>query len=80
MVESEIIGKLNNILAQEFEVEVSAIKPEGNIKDTLMLNSLDAVDMIAVIEYEFGIKIPSAEYAKMKIFSQLYDYLITHLN
>jgi len=80
MESTEVIDKLNNILAQEFEVEVSTIKPEGNIKDTLMLNSLDAVDMIAVIEYEFGIKIPSTEYAKMKIFSQLYDYIITHLN
>jgi len=79
MTDTEIIEKLNNILAKEFEVEVSTIVPDGNIKDTLMLNSLDAVDMIAVIEYEFGIKIPAAEYAQMKKFSQLYTYMTEHL-
>ncbi len=76
---TDTIEKLNNILAQEFEVDVAKIKPEANIKETLMLNSLDAVDMIAVIEYEFGVKIPSGEYAHMKVFSQLYEYLTEHL-
>ena len=47
---TDTIEKLNIILAQEFEVDVAKIKPEANIKETLMLNSLDAVDMIAVIE------------------------------
>ena len=79
MEKTELISKLNDILAQEFEVDVAKIKPEANIKETLMLNSLDAVDMIAVIEYEFGVKIPSGEYAKMKVFSQLYEYLTEHL-
>ncbi|MBQ4230475.1 MAG: acyl carrier protein [Salinivirgaceae bacterium] len=79
MESSELISKLNDILAQEFEVDVAKIKPEANIKETLMLNSLDAVDMIAVIEYEFGVKIPSGEYAHMKVFSQLYDYMLNAL-
>ena len=79
MESTELISKLNDILAQEFEVDVAKIKPEANIKETLMLNSLDAVDMIAVIEYEFGEKIPSGEYAHMKVFSQLYEYLTEHL-
>ena len=75
MERTELISKLNNILAQEFEVDVAKIAPDANIKETLMLNSLDAVDMIAVIEYEFGVKIPSGEYAQIKIFAQLYDYM-----
>ena len=79
MEKVELINKLNLILAQEFEVDAAKIKPEANIKETLMLNSLDAVDMIAVIEYEFGVKIPSGEYAHMKVFSQLYEYLTEHL-
>ncbi|MBO7145588.1 MAG: acyl carrier protein [Salinivirgaceae bacterium] len=79
MEKVELINKLNLILAQEFEVDAAKIKPEANIKETLMLNSLDAIDMIAVIEYEFGVKIPAGEYAHIKIFSQLYDYMQTAL-
>ena len=77
MEKVELINKLNLILAQEFEVDAAKIKPEANIKETLMLNSLDAIDMIAVIEYEFGVKIPAGEYAHIKIFSQPYDYMQT---
>lgn len=76
---NEVINKLNNILAKEFEIDESTIKPDANIKDTLMLNSLDVVDMIAVIEYEFGVKIPTDEYAKMKNFEPMYRYVIEHI-
>ncbi len=80
MEKTELISKLNYILAKEFEVDAATISDEANIKETLMLNSLDVVDMIAVIEYEFGVKIPADEYAKMKQFSQLYDYMDRHIN
>lgn len=79
MDKNQLIDKLNHILAEEFEVDVNAITPDANIKHTLMLNSLDAVDMIAVIEYEFGIKIPSEVYTKTKIFAELYDYLLNNI-
>lgn len=79
MEKDELIGKLNKILADEFEVELSKITPEANIKDTLMLNSLDIVDMIAVIEYEFGYKISTDDYKKIKSFAQLYDFLYKNI-
>lgn len=79
MEKNELIGKLNKILSDEFEVELSKITPEANIKDTLMLNSLDVVDMIAVIEYEFGYKISSDDYKKIKTFAQLHDFLHSNI-
>ncbi len=79
MEKDELIGKLNKILADEFEVELSKITPEANIKDTLMLNSLDIVDMIAVIEYVFGYKISTDDYKKIKSFAQLYDFLYKNI-
>lgn len=79
MEKVELIGKLNKILAEEFEVEESKITPEANIKDTLMLNSLDIVDMIAIIEYEFGYKISTEDYKKIKTFAQLYDFLYNNI-
>lgn len=79
MGKDELIVKLNKILADEFEVEVSKLTPEANIKDTLMLNSLDMVDMIAIIEYEFGYKISTEDYKKIKTFVQLYDHLYSNI-
>lgn len=75
MDKETFIGKLNELLAEEFEVEVSTIKPNATIKITLALDSLSFVDLIAVIENEFGVKIPGQELKDFKVFSHLYDYI-----
>ena len=61
MEKNELIAKINETLAEEFEVEVSDITPEANIKETLQLDSLSLVDMVALVECEFGVKIQGAE-------------------
>lgn len=75
MEKKELIAKVNEVLAEEFEVEVSEITPEANIKQTLQLDSLSLVDMVALIENEFGVKIPTADLGQIKTFEALYDYL-----
>ena len=75
MERKELIAKVNAVLAEEFEVEESIITPDANIKQTLQLDSLSLVDMVALIENEFGVKIPSAELGQIKTFEALYDYL-----
>ena len=75
MEKIELIKKVNEVLAEEFEKEVEELSPEKNIKQTLELDSLSLVDMGALIENEFGVKIPSADLVKVQTFEQLYDYL-----
>ncbi|MBQ4508594.1 MAG: acyl carrier protein [Paludibacteraceae bacterium] len=75
MEKQELIEKVNSVLAEEFEVEESIITPEANIKTTLQLDSLSLVDMVALIESEFGVKILPADLAKVQTFEALYDYL-----
>ena len=75
MEKNELIAKINETLAEEFEVEVSDITPEANIKETLELDSLSLVDMVALGESEFGVKIQGAEMLKIQTFQALYDYI-----
>ena len=75
MEKNELIAKINETLAEEFEVEVSDITPEANIKETLELDSLSLVDMVALVESEFGVKIQGAEMLKVQTFQALYDYI-----
>ena len=70
-----MIAKINETLAEEFEVEVSDITPDANIKETLQLDSLSLVDMVALVESEFGVKIQGAEMLKIQTFQTLYDYI-----
>ena len=75
MEKNELIAKINETLAEEFEVEVSDITPDANIKEALQLDSLSLVDMVALVESEFGVKIQGAEMLKIQTFQALYDYI-----
>ena len=75
MEKKELIAKINEVLADEFEVEVSNITPDANIKKTLQLDSLSLVDMVALIEDTFGVSIKGAEVANIQTFGALYDFV-----
>ena len=75
MEKNELIAKVNSVLAEEFEVEESIITPDAPSKQTLQLDSLSLVDMVALIENEFGVKIPTADLGQILTFQALYDYL-----
>ena len=75
MEKYELIERINEALAEEFEVEISDITPEANIKETLELDSLSLVDMVALIENMFGIKLKGQEFASIKTFENLYDFI-----
>ena len=66
---------LNLAIAEEFEIEVSDITPEAPIKETLDLDSLSLLDLVAVIEGETGVKLSGTEAVKLVTFQALYDYL-----
>ena len=80
MEKNELIAKMNSVLANEFEVEESEIAPEKEIKATLQLDSLSLVDMIAVIEEEFGVEIKGQSVAQVKTFQNLYDFVYEKTN
>lgn len=79
MEKAELIEKINEVLAEEFEVDVEVITPDANIKETLQLDSLALVDMVALLETEFGVKIAGAEIVNIKTFKALYDFVAERL-
>ena len=66
---------LNLAIAEEFEIEVTAITPEARIKETLDLDSLSLLDLVAVVEKVTGVKLGGTEAVKLLTFQALYDYL-----
>lgn len=77
MTNEEIISKINEYLSEEFEVEISDITAEGSLKETLELDSLDYVDLVVIIEGNFGIKVKQEDFPGILTFQNLYDYVIS---
>lgn len=74
-----IIAKINGFLAEEFEVEASKITPDANLKETLELDSLDYIDLVVVIETNFGFKVKPEDFIKITTFQDFYDYVAVRL-
>jgi acyl carrier protein len=72
MVKSKIAEKLNAILIDEFEVNPSVISEEKNLKETLDLDSLDYVDLVVIIESNFGVKLVKEDFQNMVTFEDFY--------
>jgi len=75
MTRDEIIEKVSEFLVEEFEVEASAILPDANLKETLDLDSLDYVDLVVVIEQNFGFKVKGEDFMDIVTFNDFYNYI-----
>ena len=75
MDSSEIISKINEFLVEEFEVEASKITPEANLRETLELDSLDYIDLVVVVESNFGFKVRPEDFTNILTFQNFYDYV-----
>jgi acyl carrier protein len=74
----EIITQVNSLLAEEFEIEESEFAPDANLKETLNLDSINLVDLIALVQSTYKITIPVEDLKKIQTFSDLYDYIEQH--
>jgi len=79
MDKKTIIEKVNGFLVEEFEVQAEKITPEANLRETLELDSLDYIDLVVVIEGNFGFKVKPEDFASIVTFQNFYDYVISRV-
>ena len=71
MKRAEIIEKIISFMSEEFEVEPEVIKPEAELMKTLDLDSLDLVDLVVIIEKNFGFKVEAKDFVNIKTFGEI---------
>lgn len=76
MSNQEVIEKINAFLVEEFEVDPSSIQPNNPLKETIDLDSLDYVDLVVVIENNFGVKLTGEDFKHIDTFDDFYNYII----
>lgn len=80
MTIEEIIEKAAVVLAEEFEVEISEITPDASLKETLGLDSLDLVDVVVLVEQNFGITLTGPDFMNIVTFNDFYELLNRKIN
>ena len=75
--DDELRQKVITVLAEEFELDPEQMGPEATLYDDLGLDSLDAVDMVVVLEKTFGMKMTDEEALRsIRTMEDLYAFLI----
>jgi acyl carrier protein len=80
MTKEEIIKKATDVLADEFEINISDITADASLKDTLGLDSLDLVDIVVLVEQNFGITLTGTDFTGIVTFKDFYELLDKKLN
>ena len=75
MTRTEIEEKVKAFLIDDLEIEEENIFPEAKLKEDMGLDSLDYVDIVVIVEKNFGFKIKPEEMANVKTLSQFHDYI-----
>lgn len=70
-----VINRVNQILVDEFELDVSDVKPEASLREDLQLDSLDGMDLIVALEKEFKVRVDEKELIKLKTVGDIHTYV-----
>ena len=62
----EIEEKVTDFLINELEIDEANIFPEAKLKEDMGIDSLDFVDIVVIVEKNFGFKIKAGVYVKTK--------------
>ena len=79
MERKEIEEKVRAFFIEDLEIEEDKIFPESRLKEDLGIDSLDYVDIVAVVLSTFGVKVNIEKMKAVKTLSQFIDYLETEL-
>ena len=75
MTRTEIEEKVKAFLIDDLEIEEENIFPEAKLKEDMGIDSLDYVDIVVIVEKNFGFKIKPEEMTTVKTLSPFHDYI-----
>jgi acyl carrier protein len=66
-------------LSQRFGVPLEKITPESKMFDDLGLDSIDALDMLALLERQYRVKVNEAQARKIRTVEDAVQYVLANL-
>ena len=71
----EIEEKVREFLIEDIEIDEEKIVPQARLKEDLGIDSLDFVDIVVLVDKQFGFKIRQEEMKGIKTLSDFCDYI-----
>lgn len=75
MERKEIEEKVRSFLIEDLEIDEEKIADDARLKEDMGIDSLDFVDIVVIVERNFGFKIKSEEMQGITTLRQFCDYI-----
>ena len=75
MTRQEIEEKVKAFLLEDLEIDEEKVFDDAKLKDDMGIDSLDFVDIVVIVEKNFGFKIKPEEMQGVITLSQFCDYI-----
>lgn len=75
MNRAEIEAKVKDFLINELEIDEDVIFPDAKLKEDMGIDSLDFVDIVVIVEKNFGFKIKAEEMVGVDTYTKFCDYI-----
>jgi len=80
MSKEEIYQKVHDFLVDDLEVEEQNIAPDARLKEDMGIDSLDFVDIVVIVEKQFGFRLNAADIKQVTTMQQFCDYIDSKIN
>ena len=75
MTIEQIKEKVTTFLVEELEIEESKIQDQARLKEDLGIDSLEVVDVIVLVEEEFGFKMRPEDFKTIKTYGEFCRFI-----
>ena len=72
---NEIQEKVNAFLVEELEIDEAKIADDARLKEDLGIDSLEVVDVIVLVEQEFGFKMSREHFKHIKTYGDFCQFI-----
>lgn len=67
--------KVTTFLVEELEIEESKIQDQARLKEDLGIDSLEVVDVVVLVEEEFGFKMKPEDFKQIQTLDQFCQFI-----
>jgi acyl carrier protein len=71
----QIEAKVKDFLVEELEIDEDKISGEARLKEDMGIDSLEVVDVVVLVEKEFGFKMKPEDFKDLKTLDQFCQFI-----
>ena len=76
MTKEEILGRINDVLSGEFEIDRAKLVPEARLFEDLDLDSIDAVDLVVRLQQQTSLKVKAEDFKAIRTLGDVADVIV----